>query len=55
MDGGNSHNDNDELEGNSALDIHLDLHVMAYLQIGEVSMGLTPKEWHQVVHRAKKF
>jgi hypothetical protein len=31
MDGGNSQNDNDELEGNNALDIHLDLHVMAYL------------------------
>jgi hypothetical protein len=28
---GNSHNDDDELEGNGALDIHLDLPVMAYL------------------------
>jgi hypothetical protein len=25
MSNGNSHNDNDELEGNGALDIHLDL------------------------------
>ncbi len=28
---GNSHSDDDELEGNGALDIHLYLHVMAYL------------------------
>jgi hypothetical protein len=41
---GNSHNDDDEVEGNGALDIHLDLLVMAYLHVGEVSMGLTPNE-----------
>jgi len=43
------------LEGNSALDIHLYLPVMAYLQPGEVLMGLTPKEWDRIVHRAKRF
>ncbi len=42
--GGNSQSDNDKLKGNSALDIHLYLPVMAYLQVGEVLMGLTPKE-----------
>jgi hypothetical protein len=31
MGSGNTHNDDDELKGNVALDIHLDLHVMAYL------------------------
>jgi hypothetical protein len=31
MGSGNSHSDNDELEGNGALDIHLELLVMAYL------------------------
>jgi hypothetical protein len=31
MGGGNSYSDDDELEGNSALEIHLDLLVMAYL------------------------
>jgi hypothetical protein len=35
------------------MEIHLDLPIMAYLQVGEVSMGLTPKEWYQVVHRVK--
>jgi hypothetical protein len=41
---GNFHNDDDELEGNGALDIHLNLRVIAYLHVGEVPMGLTPKE-----------
>jgi hypothetical protein len=31
MGGGNSQNEDDELEGNNALDIHLDLPVMAYI------------------------
>jgi hypothetical protein len=44
MGGGNSQSDDDELEGNSAMDIHLNLHVIAYLQVGEVSVGLTSKE-----------
>jgi hypothetical protein len=51
----NFHNDNDELEGNGALNIHLHLLVMAYLQACEVSMGLTPKEQDWVVHKAKQF
>jgi len=37
------------------MEIHLDLPIMAYLQVGEVPMGLTPKEWYQVVHRVKRF
>jgi hypothetical protein len=53
MGGGNSHNDNDELEGNSALEIHPELLDMAYLQGGEVLVGVTPKERNRVVHRAK--
>jgi hypothetical protein len=31
MGGGNSQNDNDKPKGNSALDIHLNLPIMAYL------------------------
>jgi len=50
---GNSHSDDDEPKGNGALDIHLDLHVMAYLQACEVLVGLTPKEQDWVVHKAK--
>jgi hypothetical protein len=38
MGNGNSHIDDDEPEGNSALDIHLDVLVMAYLRASEVSM-----------------
>jgi hypothetical protein len=49
----NSFNDGDELEDNGALDIHLNLLVMAYLQVGEVPLGLTPKEWDRVVDKAK--
>ncbi len=44
--GGNFQSDNDEPKGNNALDIHLNLPVMAYLQVGEVLVGLTPKEWY---------
>ncbi len=42
MDSGNSHNDNDGLEGNGAMDIHLGLHVMAYLHACRILVGLTP-------------
>ncbi len=38
--GGNSHNDDDEPKGNSALDIHINLHVIAYLHAGEVFGGI---------------
>ncbi len=46
----NFHSDDDELKGNGALDIHIDLHVMAYLHAREVLVGLTPKERDWVVH-----
>ncbi len=55
MGSGNSHNDDDKPKGNGALDIHLDLLVMAYLHACEVLVGLTPKEWDWVVHRVKWF
>jgi len=35
--------------------IHLYLPIMAYLQASKVSMGLTPKERDQIVHRVKRF
>ncbi len=45
MDNVDSHDDQDiELEGNGALDIHEDALVIAYLQIGEIQIGLTLKE-----------
>jgi hypothetical protein len=44
MGDGNSYNDDDELKGNNALDIHLGLSIMTYLQVGEILVGLTPKE-----------
>jgi len=45
MDNGDSHDDQDiELEGNGALDIHEDAPIIAYLQVGEILVGLTPKE-----------
>jgi hypothetical protein len=44
-----------ELEGSGALDIYDDAFVIAYLQVGEVPIGLTPKERDHVVHRAKWF
>jgi len=52
---GNSHIDNDEPEGNGALDIHLYLPVLAYLHACKISMGLTFKEWDQIIHRTKWF
>jgi hypothetical protein len=42
-----------ELRGNGALKIYDDALVIAYLQVGEVLIGLTPKEWDHVVHKAK--
>jgi hypothetical protein len=42
-----------ELEGDGALNIYEDLHVIAYLQTIEVLVILTPKKHEQVVHRAK--
>ncbi len=43
---GNSQSESDEPKHNSALDIHLNLLVMAYLHVSEVLVGLTPKEWY---------
>jgi len=40
----NSHDANIVLEGNGALDIHEDAHVITYLQACEILVGLTPKE-----------
>jgi hypothetical protein len=54
MGSGNSHND-DEPEGNGALNIHLNFPVMAYLHASEILVGLTTKEWDQVVHKVKQF
>jgi hypothetical protein len=42
-----------ELEGNGALDIYDDAPIIAYLQVGEKSIGLTPKGRDHVVKRAK--
>jgi hypothetical protein len=55
MDDGDPHDVNMELEGNGTLDIYDDALVIAYLQAGEVPIGLTPKERDHVVHRAKRF
>jgi hypothetical protein len=55
MGNGNSHNDDDEPKCNGALDVHLNLLVMAYLHACEVLVGLTPKQWDQVVHKVKHF
>ncbi len=44
-----------ELEGNGALDIYDDAPIIAYLQVGEKSIGLTPKGRDHVVKRAKQF
>ncbi len=50
---GDPHDVDMELEGNSALDIYDDTPIIAYLQVGEVPIGLTPKERDHVVHRTK--
>ncbi len=55
MDDGDSHDVDMDLEGNGALDIYDDAFVIAYLQVGEVLVGLTPKERDHVVHKAKRF
>jgi hypothetical protein len=41
---GDSHDVDIKLEGNGALYIHEDAHVITYLQASEVSNGWTPKE-----------
>jgi hypothetical protein len=50
MDDGDPHDVDMKLKGNvGALDIYDDAHVIPYLQVGEVSIGLTPKEKNCVV------
>jgi hypothetical protein len=44
---------NIEPKGDCALDIHEDAHVILYLQVDEVLVGLTPKERDQVLHMVK--
>jgi hypothetical protein len=51
MGNGESHDEDIEFKGNSALDIHED----TYLQVGEFFVGLSPKEQDCVMHRAKRF
>jgi hypothetical protein len=55
MGNGESHDEDIELKGNSALDIHEDALVITYLQVGEVFVGLAPKEQDCVMHRSKWF
>jgi hypothetical protein len=52
MDDGDPHDVDMELEGNGALHIYDEARVIAYLQVGEVPIGLTPKERDYVVHKA---
>jgi hypothetical protein len=55
MDDGDPHDVDMESRGNDALDIYHDAFVIAYLQVGEISIRLSPKEKYCVVHRAKRF
>ncbi len=55
MDDGDPHDVDMESKDNGALDIYEDAPVIAYLQIGEILIGLTPKEKDCVVHRTKRF
>ncbi len=55
MGNGESHDEDIELKGNSALDIHEDAFVITYLQVDEVFVGLTPKEQNRIMYRAKWF
>jgi hypothetical protein len=55
VDGGEPHDVDMESKGNGGLDIYDDALVIAYFQVREVPIGLTPKEKDHVVHRAKQF
>jgi hypothetical protein len=50
-----SHDVNIEQKGDGALNIHEVAHVITYLQIGEIFIGLTPKAHDWVMHKAKQF
>jgi len=49
VDDGDPHDVNMESEGNGALDIYDDAPIFAYLQVGEIPFGLTPKERDRAV------
>jgi hypothetical protein len=53
MDNGDPHDVDMESKGNGALDIHDDAPIIAYLQVGEIPIGLIPKEMDCVVCKAK--
>jgi hypothetical protein len=55
MDDGDPHDVNMESEDNDALDNYENAPIIAYLQIDEILIGLTPKENDRVVHKAKWF
>jgi len=55
MGAGDSHDADIELDDDGALDIYEDTHIITYMKIGEVLVGLTPKEHDWVVHKAKRF
>jgi len=55
MDDGDPHDVDMESKGSGALYIYDDALVNTYLQVGEVPIGLTPKEKDCVVHKAKRF
>jgi hypothetical protein len=44
-----------ELDGDGALNTYDNAHVITYIQVGEVLVGLTSKECAQVIQNAKKF
>jgi hypothetical protein len=44
-----------ELKGDGAFDIHVNTLIIAYLQTSEVSIGFTPKERDQIMHKTKRF
>jgi hypothetical protein len=50
---GDSYDVKIDLKNDGALDIKENAYVIAYLQINEVLIGLTPKEHDWVMHKAK--
>jgi hypothetical protein len=55
VDDGDPHDVDMEFQCNGALDIYEDAPIIAYLQVDEVLIRITPKERDRVVHRAKWF
>jgi hypothetical protein len=54
MGSGDSQDEDIELEGNGAQDIHEESWFFAYLQANEILVKMTPKEQNHVVHKAYK-